>query len=267
MSFQQSSKDIKNVIAKFLDDRDILNFYILDRQQYNNVCDEHFFHNILLQRYPDTLKYINSSSLKTNGERNYYKNITFRKWYLKMVYYIDLLNKKYNFNYKTYNKGNPKNQYAIFKSLKGKNNRWELLLSASKKGELSLLKLAIEKGAVMQGDDDLPLREASLHGHLEIVKYLVEHGADIHANNSQALVWASASGYLEIVKYLLEHGADIHATDDNALRVASCQGSLETVKYLVEHGANIHAKNDQALRLASESGHLEIVKYLNEQQK
>ena len=252
MNFQQYSqfpKDIKRSIAHFLDDRDILNYCLVNKEQHSKVCNEQFFHNVLLARYPDTLKY---------------RNTSFKKWYLSVINYVDLLNREYGFDYRKYNQGNPQRQYKIFGKLKDKKDMNELLILSCKKGELALVKFALDNGADISIEDDEPLQYASRDGHLEIVKYLVEHGADIHANGDSALRLASHYGYLEIVKYLVENGAKIHAVDDDALRYASHNGHLEVVKYLVEHGANVHAFDDAALRWSSRAGHLEIVKYLVE---
>src|SRR5579883_217110 len=100
MNFIQSSRDVKRLIANFLDDRDIINYCIVNS---NDVCNEQFFENILKSRYPDTLKY---------------RNISFRKWYLSVINYVDLLNREYGFDYKKYGEGNPKDQYKIFKETK-----------------------------------------------------------------------------------------------------------------------------------------------------
>src|SRR5579885_829309 len=105
MSFSQSSKDIKRLISKFLDDRDIIDYCMIDKEQHGNVCNEQFFENVLKSRYPDTLKY---------------RNTTFKKWYLEVINYVDLLKTKYNYNYNGI--GNPIPQYAIFEKLIHKNN-------------------------------------------------------------------------------------------------------------------------------------------------
>jgi hypothetical protein len=216
MNFQKSSKDIKHFIGKFLDDRDILNYCMIDNNQHGNVCNEDFFYNVLLSRYPDTLKY---------------RNTSFKKWYLSVIHYVDLLKRKYNFNYRQYNHGNPREQYKIFEELKNEKN------------------------------PTLLLRPAATQGDLALVKFAVENGGDIHANEG-ALQWASENGHLDIVEYLVDKKANIHAWDEAALQFASLNGHLEIVKYLVEHGANIHAYDDIALRWARKNKHWDVVKYL-----
>src|SRR5581483_7406474 len=154
MNFFQTSTDIKRLIANFLDDKDIPNYCIINKNQYLTVCNEQFFKNILLQRYPDTLKH---------------RDISFKRWYLSIIYYVDLLNNEYGFNYKKYNKGNPKEQYEIFGKLNNKKDMNELLILASEKSELPLIKFALEKNANIHADYDEADRSASYYGHLEVV--------------------------------------------------------------------------------------------------
>ena len=76
------------------------------------------------------------------------------------------------------------------------------------------------------------LIEASKIGNLKTVKYIVEQGADINALHNAALIEASKKGNLEIIKFLIAKGANIHARNNAALRYASKNGHSEIVKYL-----------------------------------
>src|SRR5581483_2115027 len=263
MNFFQTSTDIKRLIANFLDDKDIPNYCIINKNQYLTVCNEQFFKNILLQRYPDTLNWFGKLENRLCDTLEY-RDISFKRWYLSIIYYVDLLNNEYGFNYKKYNKGNPKEQYEIFGKLNNKKNMNELLILASEKSELSLIKFALDNGANIHAYHDMALRWASSNGDLEIVRYLFEHGVNINVKDDYALQLASESGHLGVVKYLVEKGANIHTNADYPLRWASRKGHLEVVKYLVDQGANIHINTDYPLRWASQHGYLEVVKYLIE---
>lgn len=103
------------------------------------------------------------------------------------------------------------------------------------------------------------LIDSSKKGDLNIVKIVLNKGANINAKDNQALIWASYNGQTEIVKYLVESGANIHAQEDYALELASHTGRIKTVKYLVEAGANIYKR---FLKDASENGYLEILEFL-----
>ena len=90
---------------------------------------------------------------------------------------------------------------------------------------------------------------ASKKGHLEIVKLLLDRGALIESKDVDygrtSLMLASRKGHLGIVKLLLDHGALIDARDyegSTALMNASGKGKLETVKFLFEHRALVEVK-------------------------
>src|SRR5581483_1237177 len=140
MNFQKSSKDIRRLIANFLDDKDIINYYRINKEHYTNICNEEFFSNLLLKRYPSALH----SSLKYESEDRFshrerkfkyqsedrfsHRERKFKNLYLLVVHYVDLLNNKYKFDYKKYNMGNPKQQYEIFEELYDKKDMNELLI-------------------------------------------------------------------------------------------------------------------------------------------
>ena len=236
----------REILLNIQDDKDLLKACTLNKYFFEKVCDDIFFRNRLARTYPDSLKY------KSENEN-------WKYYFLRVIYYIAKMKEDYEYRYQ---KGNPKVQYEVFKT--SGNDKNNLLDEASRKGELTLVKEALKRGANISVENDYALIWASANGHLEVVKYLIEHGANISAQNDEALIWASEDGHLEVVKYLVEHGANISARNDLALRLATRGGHLEVVKYLVEHGANVSAQDDWALMSASYNGHLEIVKYLVE---
>lgn len=240
-----------------LSDKDLIKTCSLNKYLYISLCDDDFFRRKLTLSYPDTLQFFNIEKYKT-----------YKRYYLHVVYYVSKMLEKFKYSYVS---GNPQKQFNIFKGVNyghkfpesfEKSRQEELLLSASREGELNLVIEAIEKGANIHADSEKALRTASYNGRLGIMKYLVALGADIHANDELALRSAVEAGQLGAVKYLVNLGADVHANNEEALLSASYHGNLEIVKYLVSKGANIHANNDEALKLANDAGHLEIVKYL-----
>jgi ankyrin repeat protein len=235
-------RNILQKIAENSDDKTALAILATNKEMNKDL----YYDVIFGKRYPDLIRY--------RGP-----NLSVKKLYLGSLEIIGKLKEQFNY---TYVSGNPQLQLYIF--MMSQKNVINLLLNASIKGSLELVKYALEQGANIHFNNDEALRWASEKGHLEVVKYLVEQGANIHAENDIALRHASSDGYFEVVKYLVEKGANIHALDDGALRWASENGHFEVVKYLVEHGANIHAEHDWALRLASKYGQLEVVKYLVE---
>ncbi len=256
MCFQSltGNKDVDRLIISFLPDKDVLKVCQTNKYNYK-ICDTNFFHNLVMNRYQNTIKY--KDSVKPRNWKNHF---------LTVVYYIGKLETEYNFDLRDFANTDisPELEYLsreiLDKSKKYSKNH--ALRSASKNGHLQIVKYLGEQGADLYSKDDYALRWASINGHFPVVKFLVEHGANIDSRNGEALRFASREGYLEIVKYLVEHEANINSNNSESLRWASARGQLEIVKYLTKYGANIHAREDEALRWSKERGHTEVVKYL-----
>lgn len=255
------NKDLDREVLLRMNDRDLLTNCQIDRYFNEEVCNDQFFQTRLLRNYPDTL-------------RSKPADITYKAWYLKVIYSVAKLKEKFQYEYIG---GNPMNQLKIISiGCRGKPCDWQTsvksettLYNSALHNEIILVKQLLDLGADIHSYDDGPIKIAISQNHLELVKYLIERGAPIDIPTksgyfSVGLAEASYKGYLDIVKYLIEKGANIHIDNDHSIILASSQGHLEVVKYLVEHGANVHVDDERALKLASGNGHLEVVKYLVE---
>jgi len=95
------------------------------------------------------------------------------------------------------------------------------LIEAAKRGDLVQVNSLLEKGAVVDGKDEVgmtALMVVAEAGHVEVVKLLVEKGADVNAravDDWTVLMSAVKSGRLEIAKLLIENGADVNADTVN----------------------------------------------------
>ena len=236
--------DVDRETLKHVDDEDLLKICAINRKTWNSVCDDNFLRRRLSNKYPGIEKY---KKVKENWKR----------FFLRAIYYIAKL--KENFEY-DYTSGDFKIQHKLLDEYK--ENYQSLLTASSRKGELPVVKYAIEKGADVRGEENMALVHAAWKGHLNVVKYLVYKGADIHANDDNSLRTAAEHGHLDVVKYLVENGADVQTENDYPLRSAAGNGHLEVVKYLVEHGAD--ASSNFAIKYASRNGHLDVVKYFVE---
>ena len=206
-------KDVSRYMLKNLSDRDVLNFCITNRKN-KEICNEDFFYQLLRERYPDSLKYKEA-------------DLTYKKYYLSVIGYVDLLKRKYGFDYKKYNIGNPENQYKLFKDV---HKRYEnvgefylnkgYLLDAAKLGELAIAKYAIENKKISKSDQEWAMRIAASDGHLDIIKYLEGKGIDIFHLGEAPLINAIKNGRLDIIEYLIEKGADIYYHNNLPFRVA-----------------------------------------------
>src|SRR5665647_2661662 len=232
-------KDTDRLILLNLNGKDLLSF-CSSTPYFNSLCNEELFRNRIRNTALEEIK-------------DKYPEMNYRNFYAVMMYYIALMQEKYNYTYDLdyLNEGDPKVQYRLLQDYPIDEDR--LLMEASRKGELGILKHAENK--------DIALIWAVEYGHLEIVKWSIQKGADIHKYDDRALRYAAFNGYLGIVKYLVEHGANIHANDERPLRYAAVRGHLEEIKYFIERGANIHVLDDYAVVMAVGGSHLGAVSY------
>src|SRR5579883_1062107 len=147
MNFEQSSKDVRTSIGKLVDDRSIINFCLINSEINNKICNENFFRDILENRYPHSLKYKP-------------KQMPFKKYYFLVIYYVDLLEREFGFDYKKYGREGAQGTYYVFKDLADPKNMDELLILATKGGKLSLVQYALNNGANIHANDEQAIDEA-----------------------------------------------------------------------------------------------------------
>lgn len=160
------------------------------------LCNENVVKSRLLEKYPDTLMF------KPD-------DMTFRNFYLKVVYYVAKLKETFNYNY---TKGNPRFIYSDLKDYRRarklnlsyiqQNDLDQLLIVSARNGDLNKIKQLIKKGANINADSQQALRQAAGHGHLDIVKYLVER-SPIKGHGYIALDFAKP--YPETYNYLAKY--------------------------------------------------------------
>ncbi len=162
------------------------------------------------------------------------------------------------------------------------------IVRASMHGQLSVVKLLIDRGADIDNKNDYPLCDASallaavLGGYLEIVEVLVARGAktEIEVFQGTTTPLAACVGlypeeftgkHVEIIKLLLDNGHDIEACDEHGAKpliLAARHGHTDLVKLLLDRGANVNARTSSdergtsALDEAATDGRLELVRLL-----
>lgn len=148
-----------------------------------------------------------------------------------------------------------------------------VLIEASRKGDLNKVKNLINKGTNINATDQegvTALMRAAANNRKYIVELLLKNQAKPNLADKQgktALIYAATNGYIDIVALLLENGADINqnGSTGTALNNAAKWGYIDIVKLLLEKGAIIHLKDNQgntALDNALKNDRIEIVKML-----
>ncbi len=191
-------KDVDRLIFKNLSNNDILEVSKINKYTYTKVCDEIFFRNLVMKRYPETIKYTD------------YVIDNWTSYFLKNIYYLDKLRKEYRCKFK-YNSTeiSPELEYLARQlnkkpenNKKFSYNRNVALRWAAGNGNLVLVKYLIEKDAKISDNNYIAFKTAAKYGQLEIIKYLIDKVPNIII--SEALKWASEKGHLSVVKYLTD---------------------------------------------------------------
>ncbi len=147
---------------------------------------------------------------------------------------------------------------------------------ASKRGNLKILKLLLDKGVNVDVKDNFfdqtSLHTASYAGCYEAASLLVEKGADVNAKDAKGdtpLFFAAMKGNGKLVSLLAERGAFIDEKDNDCaspLLLASDSGNIGVIEFLLNRGAKVNVKTKKQgwtpLHKAAEAGNTEILELL-----
>lgn len=148
------------------------------------------------------------------------------------------------------------------------------LHSAATTGQLEVLRLLVESGAVVDaGDSDqsTALQVAALRGHPACVDYLISQGADLafqDNNGSWSLSFALAGGNVEVIEMLINAGAPLDLTPANGLTLlhyAAMRGLPDVFDQFVAAGADINRVDSwerSALFFVAGNGNSDMAKTL-----
>jgi len=177
------NKDVdKMILENIPDEKSFLSLCLTNKYLYN-LCDEDMFRKRIMRKYKAALFY--------------HKNESYKKFYLKLMYFIDKLKEEYNFDF---NEGNPIAYYylmrerlaafyrireaiqlrytdlAIFLSEKEKPIDERMLKGlfalSAQMGNKILVDYYLKMGNFSKSEYEIVSRRAELTGHFEMAKYL-----------------------------------------------------------------------------------------------
>lgn len=143
------------------------------------------------------------------------------------------------------------------------------LLLAIQHHQTDVCRLLLEHGADPNARDSLVFCEVVESGEWPLIRMFVEYGADVNGDEDEPLLCAIRATRIQpplaLVRYLVEQGADPRLDDDEPLFTAALMNKVDICQYLIQQGANVHSREDSLLWLVSRRGHTEMVRYLFEQ--
>ncbi len=239
-------RDLDKLIITYLADKDISEFCKTCKYANQNVCDETFFRNLVINKYQNTLKF-----------KDYVKTRSYKQYFFCIIYYIEKLKTKYKFNYLQEfqdKEGSPELEYLIRNLSLYNENKFRILIKALKFHHLPIVKYLIDQNSTEEKVRSA-LSNAIKYGNLSVIKYLVEDCVNFNpADKKTAITLAIKYGHLSLTKFFAEkiNGGENRAPINTALINAVSYKQFEIVKYLVEIGAHIY--NNHYVRSSKTNG-------------
>jgi len=214
------TKDAYEYLLNFADDKDIINMLSVNKK----FADDDFFKRLILRKYP----YL--ASFKREDE-------TWRKFFVKMVYYLSLLKENHQIPYipaKNYNPEEFYKQYgksvlAIYFATEiavNEGGNYELVQQMLNRIKTIAPKIKINYIASL---NDL-LDQATESGDLDTIKLLLKNGAN---DFERILINGAVFGHLNIVKYAIENRDKIDKSYiEDSIIIAKDKQNKEIEDYL-----------------------------------
>lgn len=123
---------------------------------------------------------------------------------------------------------------------------------AAESGNVELVQLLLDHGAITTQTNESPLNRAAKEGHEAVVRILIARKADVNAKDSIAqatpLIMAASRGWTNVIRTLLTNNADINAQTKNgytALMQAARYARKDVVKQLLEFKPDLNLEDDR----------------------
>lgn len=195
MKSLSQNKDIdRKILSEIDNDTKLLELCSLNKYFFYQVCDEIFFQNRLIQKYPQLLLHKQ-------------ENETWKDFYLKILYYVSKLKEDFDFISES-NNGNPIIQYAILKKFKKiiPERFFELVITYN---EIDIIKYVKERyNIIFNIYANIILNIAVRENKYDIVKYLLDEAEVSSAgrnNNLKSFEIAAKNGNVDIFKTLYDY--------------------------------------------------------------
>lgn len=139
--------------------------------------------------------------------------------------------------------------------------RLKPLWAAIHGGNVDVVELLLDAGAVPDGDDGAPLRVAAACRNTAAAHLLIERGVDVDAGDGDAwpLSIAARNGDVGLLRALLGVGADPDVGDGEPLRCAIARGYAVAVSALVLGGATVTARHVDMARFVREDARAAVL--------
>lgn len=162
--------------------------------------------------------------------------------------------------------------------------QWNPLHFACWSGHANIVEFLLNNGIDPNSkseNKETPMMLSCFLGYDDSVRILLEHGANVQGDEKKPLYWASKGGHLSTVKILVESGANVDDTEqtnilcgETPLMIAARYGFLDIVDYLIRNGADknktnaegiliLYFFNQNALQLAQENHQQNVIDFLS----
>lgn len=176
----------REILSKLESDRDLLNACSLNKYTWK-LCDDNFFRNRLIAKYPDAVKYNKKGKWK--------------EYYLSTIYYINRMLEEHEFVYKT---GNPQTYYDILFKTQHMHVKLE---KAAENNYLDLVNFLLNNSrpSIRHIDIGNILGGAAVNNNVDMIQHFLKE-ADTNAL-TQGLFRAIHGGHNDLAMFFVEQGA------------------------------------------------------------
>lgn len=207
-------KDVdREILLRIESEREMLNACLLNKYSAS-LCNDTFFMNRILKKFPGAFNF----KIQNN------KNISWKKYYIYLLTYIEKLEKEFQFYYQG---GDPKLYYDI---LNKKMNIEHAIETATINNLPDLVDYYMRESDPNEIDFNASLVAAVSVNNKKLINLFLSYGANFYDG---ALLEAAKNKNEDLVEFFLEKGADIN----DGLCGAVISEDMNWIQYFMDKGA------------------------------